>query len=297
MWDEGRVQNGRIVELKILFAVLVVTLSPTAAVAQDSAGVAVSYEVSRDRFRYHFKDPSTFDTPELVPHDFTQTYWGDNKWGVVRARYRLGRRLLSSEVAASPQRTTRGDDFDTFFQPGGDIVISGTTGNVSLRSIRVRQDIALGPAMGVDWRIGYQFRRDRSRFHIGQTKIVSHSIPASRDVLTVFGRETTTSNVHEVRFGVTRQWRRGAWHAAVDVDVAPTTRATLTTILPDKYPGREIVYTAIAFSLHPAFTLTRGTRWPIFLTVDAARTFSYVDSRQFTRNALSVGVGAGWAFR
>lgn len=281
-----------------------------AVVAQDASSptVSVSYELSRDRFHYRFENPSTFDTAELVPHEFTQTYWGDNQWLAVTASYRAGRRALQTEFAATPQRTTRGDDFDTFFQPSGDVVVSGTTGNVSLRSLRFRQTVSLGRAAGVSWHVGYQYRRDRSIFHPG-TKIVTHTQPPalsepgrvegpSREVSIISTRETTISNVHEVQFVGTRDWNRpGSWRARLEIAVAPTTNARLTTILPDKYPGQEILFTAVVLTVTPRFTITHGDRWPLSLAIGGTRTFSYVDRRQFERTAATAMVSFGWTPR
>jgi hypothetical protein len=261
---------------------------------QPQQGFAISYEVSRDRFYYRFENPSSFDTPELVPHDFKQEYWGDNQWVAVQARYKVGERLLETEVAATPQRTTRGDDFDTFYQPSGDVIVSGTTGDVSLRSWRVRQTIALGEAAGLAWHVGYQYRRDRSIFHPG-TKVVSHTRPATRVMSITYDRETTTSETHELRVGAGRTWGSSqGWRAALALDLAPTTNARLTTVLPDKYPGREILFNAVVFTLSPALTVSHGARWPLSLSVGYTRTFSYVRSRQFERNAVNVGVGIGY---
>jgi hypothetical protein len=131
---------------------------------QAEPGISVGVETTRDRFHYRFENPSSFDTVDLVPHEFTQTYWADNRWLVVRARFGVQHHLFESEVAATPLRTTRGDDYDTFFQRTGDVVVSGTTGDVAMRSWRAQQTIGLGRAAGVDWNIGYQFRHDRSVF-------------------------------------------------------------------------------------------------------------------------------------
>lgn len=283
--------------LRLTVALLVAAPVATSAQQQGDSGFSVRYEVSRDRFHYRFENPSSFSTTELVPHEFTQTYWGDTQWAAVRARYRLGRLRLETEVAATPQRSTRGDDFDTFFQPDGDVVGSGTTGNVSMRSWRVRQTSEIARVAGFAWRIGFAYRRDRSLFHPGE-KIVTHTRPPSRDVSVTYDRETTFSETYESQLGVSRRWQvPHGWRVEIDVEMAPTTLARLTTILPDKYPGQEIVFSALVFTLSPTLTVSRGERWPVSLSLGFTRTFSYVSSRQFERNALAVGVGVGFAGR
>jgi len=268
---------------------------PASAVAQLApSGVRLAYEASRDRFHYRFENASSFEGPELVPHEFTQTYVGDNQWLSLRASYRVGARPLQTEVAATPQRSTRGDDFDTFFQPSGDVVVSGTTGNVSMRSLRVRQRIGLGAAGGLVWHVAYQYRRDRMIFHPG-AKTVNHTRPPSSETFTVYTRETTISETHDVRFGARRLWQVSSkWDVDWSLDIAPTTNARLTTRLPDKYPGRDIVFTAIAATINPTVTVTRRSRWPLSAVVGYTRTFSYGESRQFSRNALAAGVCVGW---
>jgi hypothetical protein len=275
--------------------VAIAALSPVPAAAQGQAAgptVTVSYEIARDRFQYYFENPSTFDTPELVPHNFRQTYWGDNQWGVVRARYRIAGSVMASEVAITPRRTTRGDDVDEFFQPSGDRATSGTSGNVNMRSWRVRHTVALGRRVGLEWRSAYQYRRDRSAFHARQTKTVSHTQPPSTSSFTIEGAETTISEIHEFSVGFGRRWDAGrGWRVEAGVDASPATVARLTTILPIKYPGREIVFSALVMTLNPALTISREMRLPVTMSIASAQTFGYDDARRFTHRALTVGVG------
>jgi hypothetical protein len=79
-------------------------------------------------------------------------------------------------------------------------------------------------------------------------------------------------------------------------DAAPSTNARLTTILPDKYPGEEIVFTAIVATVRPSLTVTRVSRWPISATLEATRTFSYVASRRYEREAIAAAVRVGLPF-
>lgn len=259
-----------------------------------SPAVTVSYEIARDRFQYRFENPSSFDTADLVPHNFTQTYWGDNQWAVVTARYRIGGSAMASEVAITPERTTRGDDVDAFFQRTGDVAVSGTSGNVDLWSFRARHTVALGRAIGLNWRSAYQYRRDRSAFHARQTKTVSHTQPPSTTSFTIEGSETTISDVHEFRLGMSRQWApAGGWRVEAALDASPSTVARLTTILPLKYPGREIVFSALVLTLCPALTLSRDMRVPVTMSIASTQTFSYDDARRFKRRAVTASVAVG----
>lgn len=287
-------KRARAAELSALIAAMTALLPVSAAAQAATPAVTVSYEIARDRFHYYFENPSSFDTAELVPHNFKQTYWGDNQWGVVTARYRIGRSALESEVAITPKRATRGDDVDQFFQPTGDVATSGTSGNVDLRSWRLRHTVALGRFGGFNWRTGYQYRRDRSAFHARQTKTVSHTLPPSTTSFTIDGSETTISDVHEFRVGVMRRWAPAqGWRIDTALDVSPSTIARLTTILPLKYPGREIVFSAVVMTLNPALTISREMRIPLTLSVASTQTFSYDDARRFKRRAISLAVGVG----
>lgn len=172
------------------------------AIAQTGPGVTAgaSYERQLDRFAYRIENPSTFDTPLLVPHSFEPTYVADNHWLLGHVGYG-GRRLRGrTQIGLAPAITTRGDDVDAFLQPGGDVVTSGTTGDVTLRSWRVDQRVDLTADSPVRWYAAYGYRRDAARFHEGH-KAVTHIQPPSAERSIVTTRETTTSDVHEIRIG------------------------------------------------------------------------------------------------
>jgi hypothetical protein len=116
--------------------------------------VAAGYEVHRDRLRYRFENPSNIDTPFLVPHSFAQTYVADNQWLVASARYQVFSQGLETEVGFTPEVTTLGSDFDTFHDPNNDVVVSGTAGDVRMRSHRFTQ-WSEGRLWGMPFRLGY----------------------------------------------------------------------------------------------------------------------------------------------
>ena len=104
--------------------------------ADDRAvSVTVGYEISVERLRYRFENPSMFDTLFLVPHAFTQSYRASNQWVVAAVAYRLGGDRFATEAGFTPRRRTRGSDFDTFNNPG-DVIVYGTDGHVQMRSCR-----------------------------------------------------------------------------------------------------------------------------------------------------------------
>ena len=105
-------------------------------------------------------------------------------------------------------------------------------------------------------------------------------------------QETTISQVHEFAIGVTKQASLGsAWALVAGADVSPVTLARLTTILPTKYPGQEILFQALALGLTGRVQLVwRQWRWPLMVTLKHGRTWSYRSSRQFKRDTLQFGV-------
>ena len=275
----------------------VVLLMARAASGQPAEAPQLSgaVEAAYARFHYYFENPSTFDSTGLVPHNFQQTYWGDNVWLTVTGSYRLLGHTWRSEFSVTPPNDTRGDDVDTFFLAGGDVATSGTTGRIEMQSLRVRQDVDV-PLGTWTFHGAYQYRRDRSVFDARQLKTVTHTQPPSSESFVIEGAETTISEVHEVRFGLSRKWRANGWSIDARVDAAPTTYAQLTTYLPFKYPGRAIVFSAPVFTLNPALTISHGSRWPISVRVSGLRTFSYTDSRQFHREMWTIAAGVGRVF-
>lgn len=193
-----------------------------------------AYERTRDRFHYRFENPSSFDTSELVPHEFTQTYWGDNHWFVVRGVLRRKRAW-----------TGRSD---------------------------------------------FNYRQDRSEFHPG-LKLTQHTQPPSRVEEWIYTRETTISRTYGVTVRPRRTWEGAAWRLSLGADTVPLMTGRLTTLLPDKYPGRTIVFSALVMSVEPKATIELGRRRAITISAGYNRTLSYLKSLQFVRKAANIGVG------
>jgi len=254
--------------------------------------LSVGYEAHRDRLRYTFENPSNIDTPFLVPHNFVQTYVGDNLWLASSARYPLLATFMKTEFAVAPEKRTVASDLDTFFDPD-DTIVSGTDGDVSMRAFRFAQ-WSEGRLWNLSMRMGYVYRRDRTEFHSTE-RIVTHSHPASSSRAPIATHETTISQVHEVPIGVTNQRRLGGrWVMIAGADVSPVTLARLTTILPEKYPGRDILFQAKVATLTATAELVwQRARWPVTFSAVYGRTWSYRSASQFDRDVLQVGVHLG----
>ena len=284
-WENAR--RPRVIRLMLLLLAL-----PAAAAAQ-AFELAAGYERQRDRFTYRFEHPSSFDTAELVPHFFVQRYVADNHWGRVRAGYSINGIRLQTTVAAAPQITTYGDDIDTFLQPSGDVVTSGTTGNVSLRSWRVEQRVDLTRGRAVNVYAGYGYRGDRARFHEGH-KAVTHTRPPSIERSIVTTRETTWSDVHQMRFGVDATRTSGAWRALWHAEAAPSI-ARLTVELPDKYPGRLLRFRAAPLFGRTGISVQRSIGGVLVgAGAEYSRAWNYRSKGTLNRDTLSLSASLGW---
>jgi len=204
-----------------------------------SWSAAVTVERSRESLRYRFDTPSSFNTDFLVPHFFEQRYDTSNTWIGLRVGHLLLGKRAESRVSTTPSATRRADDFDTFNQPDGNVIVSGTTGTASLRSWKVDERVALARIRGAESGIALTFRHDAAAFNEG-TGIVTTSTPATETRTLVTTREFTTSRMIEIAAfaSVTRS------SLSIDARIVPAAAGRLAVRLPDKYPGRELVFTA-----------------------------------------------------
>jgi hypothetical protein len=278
--------------VQVALLALMATLEARNATAQDELpAVAVGVEVRRDRIRYHFDQPSSADTPSLVPHFFEQTYEADNLWVVASARYMAGVAMETS-VGATPQRDARADDFDTFFDPGDIVIVSGTTGDAAMRSLVVGQRVEVGRAGPVRVSLGYQLRWDRFDFHAGHKTVTRNGVLiAAADVTSP---EMTDSKTHELLSSVrTERALGGDWKLRLSGEISPMTLARLSVQLPEKYPGQDLVFLAKVYAASARVDLVRaGKRWPIEMAVQIERTWSYRSTDRLSRSAQSVALSA-----
>jgi hypothetical protein len=271
---------------------------PAAAVETEPRfQLDLGVEQRRDRIRYRFENPSTFDTTEPVDHFFQQRYAADRIWVAARAAYRpsAARRWLA-EAGFAPPVTTFGEDLDTFFNPGNNVIVSGTSGEVLMRSLRAAGWLERTGRRGRVARVGYSYRRDVSIFRTPERKIVTMSNPSLTQESITFDHETTISQVHQFWVGsTTRRSLSRRWLIEMDGVAAPATLARLNTLLPEKYPGQDIVFWATGFELAGRVTVARGGRWPVELSTDIGRTFPYFSSARFIRTSLGVSATVGFA--
>ena len=257
-----------------------------------TAQVRIGTEATRDRALWHFENPSSYDTATLVPHFFEQDYVLDNLWLTLDARYRAGIDWHTT-VAATPIRQALATDYDTFFNPGGVVWVAGTTGDARMHSFRLSQALELGQVGGVRLTGGYRLRIDLADFLDGDRTDVRNGTLVSRTTVTT--REYTNGQVHEVFVAAERDWalRRG-WTLRLSGDVAPTAVNRLAIRLPDKYPGRTLVYRTTNATTSGRLELTGGNaRWPVTLSAGAMRSWNYSRSQWVRRHRLAAGISIG----
>ena len=272
-----------------------VSAQQAAARPEPQAEILASVEVRRDRFQYHFENPSSIDTPFTVPHFFEQRYVADNVWAVLAVRYAAGVRWETS-IGATPQRTAPADDHDTFFDPDGTVWVSGTTGGASIRSFRVVQKADIGHAGAVTFAAGFRLRIDLADFQLGHKTVTRNgALVLATDVTSP---ETASSQLREVFVGATAAMDLGPrWRLSIDGESSPLAVGRLLVRLPEKYPGQDLVFAARAIAGTARVTLARGhVRWPLELSLEAGRTWSYRSTARLSYDQLGARVAFGRAW-
>lgn len=267
-------------------AAFLLLLAQAATPPSSAWNVGVFSELSRESLVFRFENPSRFNTAELVPHFFEQTYDPDNLWLGAALGHPLARHRAQLRVSLTPQRTRRADDFDTFFQPDGNIVVTGTTGNASMKAWRVSERIAIGGWRPVAMSIEYSYVRHRARYHDGDG-ITKTTLPPSEIRRLVTTRETTKSELHELKW--IAEVRRGALE--FEGGVSPASVGRLTVDLPDKYPGRLLIFAAKATTLEGgvAFAVERSG-WAARVRLRGGRSFSWRRSERVDARSLVFAV-------
>lgn len=254
-------------------------------------GFALTVAPRMESLRYRFENPSSFDTTELVPHFFEQTYDTDNVWAGLRARYRLFRLDAETTLGFTPQVTGQADDLDTFFQPDGNIVVSGTLGNASLRAWGANQRLVIGRTATIQYGVGYGYRRDSARYHEG-TKITRMSLPPFEHREIVTTREFVTSQVHEAQWFV--RWTPERSPVSLFVEAAPFALGRLAVDLPDKYPGRTLLFSSRTAVLRGEVTTTWAIgRMDLELAATGERSFSYSSTARMRLQGVALVLRVG----
>jgi hypothetical protein len=254
-----------------------------------SAQVQIGVEAQRDRFTYHFENPSSFDTPSLVPHFFEQTYKADNIWAVGRVNYTAAGVRWESFGGIAPSRDSTGTDFDTFFNPDGTVIVSGTTGGISIGSWRVSQRAEIARRNSFAAFTGYRLRVDRADFQLGHKTVTRNgALEEATDVTT---REMTSSQLHEILAGFTASRPLGGWTLTVETEFAPVAVGRLLVQLPDKYPGQDLVFLSKLGTGAGKFRVgPRRDGWSIAFEAEGGWTWSYGSANTLDRRVAGLGI-------
>jgi len=280
------------VEIGFFLCVLCVLHGGSTPRAQSTPEIVFGAEARRDRFQYHFDNPSSFDTPFAVPHFFEQRYVADNVWAVITLRYIAGVRWETS-IGATPRRTTTADDYDTFVDPDGTSWVSGTTGGAAMRSFRISQQANVGRAGAVAFVAGYRLRMDFADFQLGHKTVTRNgALALAADVTSP---ETTSSRLTELLLGATASFSLDPeWRLSIHAEGAPLAVGRLLVRLPEKYPGRDIVSAAKVVTGSARVTLARRRgHWPIELSADVGRSWSYKATDRLTYDQLGARLTVG----
>src|SRR5262245_18889691 len=286
VWDSDLNHDGGLHHAGLAYVWL--TLAILALTASAEAQVSLGAGIQRDRFTYRFANDSAYDTSTLVPHFFEQTYNADNAWLIGSARYRAG---VDWETAGgvTPRRTGTGDDYDTFFDPDGSVIVSGTTGGITIWSWRVEQRASIRAGKAISVISGYRLRVDHADWQLGHATTVRNG--RLIDAHDTADREYTRSQMHEILMGVRMETAPDhRWRSQANVDVAPILAGRLLVQLPDKYPGRDLDFVAKGGDVTGTFSLSRRTHSLTFaICLQASRTWSYNADAELRRSTLGVG--------
>lgn len=244
---------------------------------------SLGLQVLHDDQRYHFDNPSSFDTTQLVPHFFEQRYSGTKEMLVLRAG--------GFEAAVSGVKRLRGSDYDTFFQPSGDVVVHGTTTDVDTRSWRLAWHRGIA---------GIAYSHDAMRFP-DSISTTTHTMPPSTTSGLSTTRENTSSDVLELRVSIRSAGVSPAGSPASrrlvlsgGIDLSPLTFARLTTNLPDKYP-QPVRFSAVAFGARATGEAEwRADRFGVALEGEIGQTWALKKSKSFKRQQAAATVLFTW---
>jgi len=227
---------------------LLAQAAPSSASRSAAPIVAVVVEDRVGHEGYRFDYPSTFDTTSPVPHHFDQRYDTTGPWLRVSVAYWWLGAHGSTEVGLSTRRTALASDVDTFFDPGGDVITSGTDGPVRRQAWSIDQRFELAAAGAWTFGVTMGFARARADF-LPADLVVTHTQPPSVASTFTTDRESTVSRLVQSGFTAAARWPFGhGWHAEIALDGLPIVSARLTTSLPDKFAS-NIVDSALSFAV------------------------------------------------
>jgi hypothetical protein len=162
-----------------------------------------------------------------------------------------------------------------------------------MRSLRIVQKADIGHAGAVTFAGGFRLRIDLADFQLGHKTVTRNgALLLATDVTSP---ETTNSQLREVFVGATAAMDlRPRWRLSIEGESSPLSVGRLLVRLPEKYPGQDLVFAASAIAGTVRVTLARRhARWPVELSLDAGRTWSYRSAARLSYDQLGVRVALG----
>jgi hypothetical protein len=118
------------------------------------------------------------------------------------------------------------------------------------------------------------------------------TLPPSEVRETVTTREFVTSQIHQARWFAT--WRPTGGPFSIRAEAAPFAIGRLAVQLPDKYPGRTLVFRSRTSLIGVGAALTHSIgAMELELSARADRSFSYSRKAAMDLNSLSFLLGIG----
>lgn len=268
-----------------------------AALLAQTLTVSVSAAPRIETFRFHFENPSTFDSSELVPHFFEQRYRAPAPWFALTAHYKNNDITFETVASTSLHARTRGSDIDTFELPGGDVATSGTDGEVMMRSWQVSQRAVID--LNAGWTAGViaEFRSDHADF-LPDNIVVTHTQPPSRATRFTTDREMTTTRIFSAGAVAERVQQHGAWRVRYGGSVQPLIAAHLVVQLPDKYPGVDLPFSAFSAGASAHASVERRLqRWFVGASISASAAWSYRRTSSYSMRGVTFAVTSGVGIR
>lgn len=272
--------------------VIVALLALAGPVSAQTVSLDAIAGIERLDYTYRFDNDSSFDTAFLVPHFFEQRYERTAPIAGLQIRYRLLNRGMRTAVSFTTRTTGAASDVDTFFQPDGDVATSGTEGDAHQQSLAVSQLIDLRSRGPLRLSVSFSWRRDSADF-LPADRIVTHTQPPSETREFITDRELTVSQTFEVGIEAAHRYEPGGsagWAIETSARLTPALRARLLVQLPDKYPGRDIVFSAAGWGMGARAAASRplgGVDAGAWASIERAG--SWRRTARFSRGTIAAG--------
>ena len=196
----------------------------------------------------------------------------------------LLRRIVERLIRTGNLRITGPTGITFAFGDGG-----GAPVHLHIKTRHAERAITLDPALGLP----EAFMDQEADFLEGDRTDARNGVVVSQRVVTT--REYTSGQSHDVFIEATHiRDLSPRWRLRVSGQASPASVRRLAIQLPDKYPGRTLVFRTTNLTASGHVELARGNgRWPLVFRLSGLRTINYSTRQTVDRNNVSVGAGIG----